>query len=341
MLPVLGVLWLPSLPFWAYSLLVALLLLSNFLLFRRWGRSVSISCSALLLLVLFFILRSLPSAALAVNTFGIVISVAFLCGFLFFVLYGRRLSLDIKESSEIVLASAVVGLICAQLGFVLIHQEGSLQFFHGGLSSGAGLLGGILYAWWFSSRRGISLRELAHPAALGLLLALSIGKIGCLLHGCDFGAPTDSFVAITYPAEWTNLLHQEGALQSPLSLYQHSEAFAARFPEWVSWLPAYDDRSQGAPLSLPVHPLPLYEAVGTFILFFLVGVSAVKAKKTQANIGLFALVGYALLRFVCDFFRGDDEPLFFSLTLVQWLSLLVLLGVVLWRLLSRRRRVGH
>jgi prolipoprotein diacylglyceryltransferase len=341
MLPVFGVVWLPSLPFWGYALLITLVLLGGSLSHLRWGRAASLFFTALLLALVWLLLKDLPQEAVAVNAFGVIVSAAFLLGFSCFVFYGRRVGLDPRESSEIALASVVVGLLCARLGFLLLHQEGlglqNLQLFSEGLSATTGLAGGALYAWWFAARRGASPSLLAQPAALALLLAFSLGKLGCLLHGCDFGAPTDLFIAINYPAEWPNLVHEGGWLQSPASLYQHSEAFATRFPEWVSQLTAYDDRSQGAPLSLPVHPLPLYEAAGALLLFFMLLWGGIYASKKSQHTARYALLGYATLRFLCDLFRGDNEPLFFSLTFTQWASLLVLLSFVIWRLTLQKR----
>ena len=335
MLPVFGLVWLPLLPLWGYALLVAFVLLGSYLSCLRWGRAASWFFTASLLALTWLLLKDLPREAVAVNAFGVVVSAAFLLGFTCFILYGHRLGLDPKESSEIALASGVVGLLCARLGFLLLHQKSlglqSLQLFSGGLSATTGLAGGILYAWWFAARRGASPRSLAQPAALALLLAFSLGKLGCLLHGCDFGAPTDLFTAVNYPAEWPNLAYDGGWLQSPVTLYQHSEAFAARFPEWVSQLAAYDDRSQGAPLSLPVHPLPLYEAAGSLLLFFMLLWGGIYKSKECQHTARYALIGYAALRFFCDFLRGDEEPLFFSLTFAQWASLLLLLGFVIGR----------
>ena len=340
MLPVFGLLWLPPLPLWGYASLVALLLLGGFLSRLRWGGRASAAFMGVLSLLVWLLLKDLPREAVAINAFGVVVSVAFFSGFAFFVWYARRLGLAPKEHSEIALAAVVVGLICARLGALLTHPEGlssqTLQLSGGGLSSAAGLVGGSLYAWWFAARRGLSPSSFAQPAALALLLALSLGKLGCLLHGCDFGAPTEFFTAINYPAEWPNLVHEGGWLQSPVSLYQHSEAFAARFPEWVASLPAYDDRTQGAPLSLPVHPLPLYEAIGTLLLFCLLFLGGIYTSKKSQPTARYALLGYAGLRFFCDFFRGDDEPLFASLTFMQWASLLVFAGFLVWRLRQPR-----
>jgi prolipoprotein diacylglyceryltransferase len=327
MLPVLGVLWVPSLPAWGYALLLGALLLVHWL-FSRWGALAPIGATLAALLISWLSLRHLPTEPVVVHSFAVVLALSVLLGFAFF-LWLSRASSTRREEAEVILAAAVVGFLA---GF------GALRAELGDLSLLLGMGSGALYAIWFARYRGLDWRPLMNAASLSALVALTLGRLACFLHGCDFGAPTDSFLAVTYPAEWPNLLHPEGALQSPISLYQHSDAFAQRYPQWVEWLAAYDDRSQGAPLSLPVHPLPLYEALGCALLL---GTLLLRQKKREAQNRLdaarLALVGYAALRLLADLFRGDDEPRYASLTATQWISITIIVGFVLWRIFPRRK----
>lgn len=79
------------------------------------------------------------------------------------------------------------------------------------------------------------------------------------------------------------------------------------------------------------HPTQLYESAGLFLLF----VGLVVADRRPLKSGrLFSLTlgGYALLRFVVEFFRGDQIPMSLNLTLVQWMSLASLLvAALIWR----------
>jgi len=66
----------------------------------------------------------------------------------------------------------------------------------------------------------------------------------------------------------------------------------------------------------PVHPTQIYESWGLLLLFIAL---RVVGRKSLAPGRLFALSigGYGLLRFVIEFFRGDQLPWIGGLTLVQ------------------------
>lgn len=334
--PILGSLPVFVLPVWVYLASLALVLFVWAFLGRKgaWLGLGGASLLAALLGLLAWLLGA-PVQSIVVPTYGVVVSLSLLVAFVVALWRCRARALPLRESGEALLASVAVGFLGARLGFWLSHpSEPSLESVSllGGLSSMPGLVLGGLYLAWFSSRQERSFVALADAVAPAVLLGLALGRLACFFHGCDFGAPTDSFLAVTYPAEWPGGMADGSYLQSPISLYQHSEAFAARFPEWVPYLEAYDDRSQGAPLSLPVHPLPLYEAVACLLL----GALAWRFSKGGA---FFSLVLYAAVRFLVDFFRGDDEPLYASLTLAQWVATLALLGATLgWLGTYLRRR---
>ena len=87
----------------------------------------------------------------------------------------------------------------------------------------------------------------------------------------------------------------------------------------------------GRPSSLfGIHPTQLYESFGLFLLF----AGLRYADRWQLKPGrLFALylVGCGILRFVVEFFRGDQAPFLIGLTLAQWMSLASLVaGAWIW-----------
>ena len=86
----------------------------------------------------------------------------------------------------------------------------------------------------------------------------------------------------------------------------------------------------GRPVRL--HPTQLYESFFLLVLFMVF--RALARKRSLPVGGLFALYlfSYGLLRFVVEFFRGDQEVLSGGLTLPQWMSLcLMLFSLMLWR----------
>lgn len=59
------------------------------------------------------------------------------------------------------------------------------------------------------------------------------------------------------------------------------------------------------PWSITVHPAQLYESFGALVLFIFCQ-SQFKSRRFPGEIGLKALMGYSLLRFFVEYFRGDS-----------------------------------
>lgn len=80
----------------------------------------------------------------------------------------------------------------------------------------------------------------------------------------------------------------------------------------------------------PVHPTQLYEAVFNLALFgFLAWLYA--RRRFAGEVTFFYLIVYGVGRFLLEFFRGDQTPWFYSLTLHQVLSLgFILMGILFY-----------
>ncbi len=132
---------------------------------------------------------------------------------------------------------------------------------------------------------GRSLLLLIDAAVLAGTLAHAAGRVGCLTFGCCFGRPSDSPLAIRY--------------DNPL-------AKAAR----VAGL-----------RRIPIHPVPLYEAVFNLGLFILLNAVALAGSREGVPAALY-LVIYGSGRFLLEFLRYNlpDERIG-PLARSQWLSL--------------------
>ncbi|MFH1858455.1 MAG: prolipoprotein diacylglyceryl transferase [Candidatus Omnitrophota bacterium] len=88
--------------------------------------------------------------------------------------------------------------------------------------------------------------------------------------------------------------------------------------------------------SVPIHPTQLYESAGLFLIFLALRKWSRKRTPFPGAIFLGYLFSYGVLRFLVEFFRGDQRGLFWNLTLHQFLSfVLVAVSVFLW---SRQKR---
>ncbi|MDP2923311.1 MAG: prolipoprotein diacylglyceryl transferase [Candidatus Omnitrophota bacterium] len=80
-----------------------------------------------------------------------------------------------------------------------------------------------------------------------------------------------------------------------------------------------------------VIPTQLIESFFLLIIFLALNILK-KRKKFEGQLFLYYLIFYAILRFIIEFFRGDERGEIFSFSVSQVIALVILtLGIFLWR----------
>lgn len=211
----------------------------------------------------------------------------------------------------------IIGYLCGYFGArflsIMIEQpelhsvggvmQGLLQLgpmtFYGGAIGT--FLGGITYA----KIAKLSLRDILDICIPCGLLALSVGRVGCFLNGDDYG----SLVPI-------------GLTEAPGSLL------------WAVTFPNLED-------NLPRYPVQLWETVAVLIIVItlIIRFKNVQNRVGRGMIGYIAIVSYANVRFVLEFFRGDfrGHPFGNWMSTSQLISIIILLicAVTLPKLLRK------
>jgi phosphatidylglycerol:prolipoprotein diacylglycerol transferase len=162
-----------------------------------------------------------------------------------------------------------------------------------------GLLSALPVAWLLSRANGQGFLGLGDALAPSLALGQGLGRVGCFLAGCC-----------------------------------HGRAAPPGFPLALTFPPGGE-----APAGIPLYPTQLAESLGLLALAaFLVKRLKGGAFPRGGILGLY-LAGTGLLRFVVDFFRGDDRgPAFLGLSPTSYLALgLFLFGLFLCRAPRRGR----
>jgi phosphatidylglycerol---prolipoprotein diacylglyceryl transferase len=161
-----------------------------------------------------------------------------------------------------------------------------------GISSYGGFLGGAMgfafYIWWKRLTPGMW----ADATAVGLLLAFSIGRIGCTLVHDHVGRAADHWLAFDYPRK---ALADRHILQE----------FASTEPIIRAW-------------NLGLLELLYLIPVNITVIWL-----AFRGKARSAGF-LAVLVGilYAPVRFFLEFWRlNDSDPRYLGLTFAQWCSI--------------------
>jgi phosphatidylglycerol:prolipoprotein diacylglycerol transferase len=111
---------------------------------------------------------------------------------------------------SLIIAGRIVTLLINRTEGWLFRPVDILTFWKEGRSSWAGAIIGILAGLLYTRKKRIALWKFADTLTPGLLIGISIAKLGCLMSGCCNGKPADCFWAIT--------IH--GVERHPVQLYQ-------------------------------------------------------------------------------------------------------------------------
>jgi phosphatidylglycerol:prolipoprotein diacylglycerol transferase len=312
-------------------------------------------------------LFEIPFVHLTVKSYGLMMVI----GFLVAVYVIRSLSRDIASSPQMITNAALYSLIAGVVGarlFYVVHHYSEFKgdwhyifaIWHGGLE----LLGGVAFtlvviiAYLFHHK--LPVRRYLDILAIGLMLALAFGRIGCHLNGCCFGKPTQLPLAVRFPYYSPSYLSQvfpdparnrsKPWLKLPGEFfgYVNSEGrwIEAQWGKLKPYKLLSDEEkyevTNGIYRALKVHPTQLYSAVNAALLslilclFWRWGINAEKSalvKKFAPKPGCtFALmfVLYGITRSLLEFLRDDNPFEVDSLTISQIIGIgLAVLGLIL------------
>jgi len=157
-----------------------------------------------------------------------------------------------------------------------------------------GLIGGVVFMFIYAKKYEISLFAHTDLFVPILLIAHSIGRVGCFLAGCCYG------IQVSY-----------------------SHPFSVVYPE----------ASLFAPGGVPLFATPLLEIiVNLIILCMVLLLQKFYITIHTGGVTVFYLTTYSIARFIIEFFRGDiARGSFLWLYTSQWVSILVFVaGVYMW-----------
>lgn len=152
---------------------------------------------------------------LTLQTFGLMIALAFIVSGWIIALRLRELDAPVDWAYELVLAAAGGGLLGAKLWFSMQEGDWSAgQFFSGsGLVWYGGALGGAAAVCAYAKWRGILNLTLCDMCAPALAAGYAVGRIGCQLSGDgDYGTPTDA---------WWGMSYENGTVPTPPGVNVH------------------------------------------------------------------------------------------------------------------------
>ena len=163
----------------------------------------------------------------ALRWYGIIVAASIGLGAWVAAREARRKGLRSQDFQDALTWVILGGLIGARLFHVLDHWPHeyalnpirALYFWEGGLAIWGAVAGGILALVIFARRRGLSLGRLADTAALGLALAMGVGRLACIITGDAMGPLTSGPFGFAYTSPRA-LVPQLGVFYTPMPVYE-------------------------------------------------------------------------------------------------------------------------
>jgi len=137
-------------------------------------------------------------AGFSVQTWGSLVAIGIIIAIILMLKEARKKNLD-DDVLNILVFMLFSGIICGRLAYIILNPSsfsGFLSYFalwQGGIISWGVLIGVLIGAFLFKFTTKTKFNELIGLLDLMapyLILAIAIGRIGCLLRGCCYGLPT-------------------------------------------------------------------------------------------------------------------------------------------------------
>ncbi len=256
--------------------------------------------------------KILELGPITLHSYGLLLALAFLCATTLLARLAARDQVVRNRAWDLAFVVIVSALLGAKLLMVLDNLDYylsepsrfvGLEFWQAGGAYFGGLIGAILGSYWYISRSSdLNFSVMADAAAPAIALGQTIGRMGCFGAGCDYGKPTDQPWGVTFSSEYAN-------------------------------------QNVGVPLNVAIHPTQLYEAAGALVLFFVL-LRMHARRRFRGQVFASYLLGYGVLRFANEFFRGDrDRGLLFdgTVSVHQLIAVGLVVAALIVFYLARKR----
>jgi phosphatidylglycerol:prolipoprotein diacylglycerol transferase len=215
------------------------------------------------------------------------------------------------------------------------------RVWEGGMSSHGGMIGLIVFTFWYARRHKISWTNLGDNLVVVAPIGLFFGRCANFINGELYGRVTNVPWAMLFPKE---LLEPGSAGEAGRAVLKaQTLAPSLTTPEEiVAALPSHPAlREAIRPILLPRHPSQIYEALLEGVLLFTI-LWLVRTRTRQPDgvlTGLF-FICYAIFRIVVEYFREPDASLIAGFTRGQFFSFfLIAIGlafIIVGKIRNRR-----
>lgn len=244
-----------------------------------------------------------------IPTYGIVLGLGCVVGALVWTYLAARAGRPALRAFEIALTVMVVAILSSKVVGLLFQPPSTLSLWEKLATTGGvwyvGFLAGVAAATIGVRRLGFTAWQGLDRAAASVAVGHGIGRLGCLFAGCCFGTRCEQAWGITFQDE---LAH----------------------------------RATRVPLGEPLHPTAVYESLGELSLAAILLWLLLSGRSAfDGHASALYLIGYAVLRFIVEFFRGDQRGMVGPLSTSQAIGVVLFLaGTALLAVGLRRRTLA-
>lgn len=220
--------------------------------------------------------------------------------------YARMNSDQVVDLSIIVVVCGIVGARIAYVIQFFDQFRGNLwkifRIDQGGLVFYGGFILAALVIFRYVRKHKLCVSRILDICAPAMAIGHAFGRVGCFLQGCCFGIPCRAFGKV----------------------YPPGTAPAARYPDMDSIALNLQTTGKAAASSLPLLPVQLFESAGNLLLGIILLLLFRKIRKS-GTIAAVYFIGYGIMRFVLECFRGDHTDRIIGLTRAQLVGLFIMI----------------
>lgn len=216
----------------------------------------------------------LEAGGVRIYSYGFFIALGYLAALGLGRALARSRGLDPAPFMDLAFIAIASGVVGARVLYVLTEPETFLRnpaeifnFWNGGLVFYGGFLMATVACLAYGIWKKMPLWPSTDIVVTGVALAHGFGRIGCFAAGCCHG----------------------NYCPYPWAVHNDTDFVAKQF------------RGQ------PLHPVQLYESLSLFALAGLLSWLIYRRKAPDGVPALLYLAGYALIRYVMELYRGDDD----------------------------------
>jgi phosphatidylglycerol:prolipoprotein diacylglycerol transferase len=305
-------------------------------------------------------LFEIPIVHLTVKSYGLMMVVGFLSAVAVIRYLSRHFTRDPQHITNAALYSLIAGVVGARAFFVIHYFDqfrgdplGFVAIWKGGLE----LIGGVLlaiavilfYIWYHK----LPIRHYLDALAIGLMVALVFGRIGCFLNGCCYGKPTELPWGVRFPYgsfAYRSQIRPDPDRGRPLPHLPLPEEYFGYTDERGDYYADLKPLSRLTPEQrelvthgqhrcLPVHPTQLYSSAAAAILALVLYGFWRRSNRAETSGScsfltkpgsIFSLmfILYGFMRFSIELLRDDNPFEINGLTVSQLLSVVLILSGV-------------